>query len=58
MIVIELISKFQNVFSELEVLAAIFAGAIHDVDHPGFTNHYLINTSNFASSLSHIKSEI
>ncbi|OZC06696.1 3'5'-cyclic nucleotide phosphodiesterase [Onchocerca flexuosa] len=33
-----------NVFSELEVLASIFAGAIHDVDHPGFTNHYLINT--------------
>ncbi|MCP9262088.1 cAMP-specific 3',5'-cyclic phosphodiesterase 4D [Dirofilaria immitis] len=24
----------QNVFSELEVLASIFAGAIHDVDHP------------------------
>ncbi|VDO47063.1 unnamed protein product [Onchocerca flexuosa] len=35
----------QNVFSELEVLASIFAGAIHDVDHPGFTNHYLINTN-------------
>ncbi|VDO45521.1 unnamed protein product, partial [Brugia timori] len=34
-----------NVFSELEVLASIFAGAIHDVDHPGFTNHYLINTN-------------
>ncbi|KAL3995164.1 putative 3'5'-cyclic phosphodiesterase pde-4 [Acanthocheilonema viteae] len=35
----------QNVFSELEVLASIFAGAIHDVDHPGFTNHHLINTN-------------
>ncbi|VDK86545.1 unnamed protein product [Litomosoides sigmodontis] len=35
----------QDVFSELEVLASIFAGAIHDVDHPGFTNHYLINTN-------------
>ncbi|VDN07771.1 unnamed protein product [Thelazia callipaeda] len=35
----------QDVFSELEVLASIFAGAIHDVDHPGFTNQYLINTN-------------
>ncbi|CAJ0959815.1 unnamed protein product, partial [Mesorhabditis belari] len=36
----------ENVFNELEILAAIFAGAIHDVDHPGFTNQYLINTNN------------
>lgn len=36
----------QNVFSELEILAALFAGAIHDVDHPGFTNQFLINSSN------------
>ncbi|UMM17310.1 hypothetical protein L5515_013929 [Caenorhabditis briggsae] len=35
-----------DVFSDLEVLAAIFAGAIHDVDHPGFTNQYLINSNN------------
>lgn len=35
-----------EVFSDLEVLAAIFAGAIHDVDHPGFTNQYLINSNN------------
>nr|CAD2184844.1 unnamed protein product [Meloidogyne enterolobii] len=34
----------EGVFSDLEVLAAIFASAIHDVDHPGFTNQYLINT--------------
>ena len=27
------------------MLAAIFAAAIHDVDHPGLTNQYLINTS-------------
>lgn len=26
-------------------MAAIFAAAIHDVDHPGLTNQYLINTS-------------
>ncbi|KAH7718883.1 Protein PDE-4 d [Aphelenchoides avenae] len=35
----------QGVFSDLEVLAAIFSAAIHDVDHPGFTNQYLINSS-------------
>jgi cAMP-specific phosphodiesterase 4 len=28
------------------MMAAIFASAIHDVDHPGFTNQYLINTQN------------
>ncbi|KHJ84913.1 hypothetical protein OESDEN_15367, partial [Oesophagostomum dentatum] len=38
-----------EVFSDLEVMAAIFAGAIHDVDHPGFTNQYLINSSEFLS---------
>ncbi|PAV87712.1 hypothetical protein WR25_03751 [Diploscapter pachys] len=35
-----------DVFSDLEILAAIFSGAIHDVDHPGFTNQYLINSNN------------
>ena len=31
-------------FTDLEVFAAIFSAAIHDVDHPGLTNQYLINT--------------
>jgi len=35
----------ENVFTPLEVMAAIFASSIHDVDHPGLTNQYLINTS-------------
>ncbi|XP_013362709.1 PREDICTED: cAMP-specific 3',5'-cyclic phosphodiesterase 4C isoform X2 [Chinchilla lanigera] len=34
----------QAVFTDLEVLAAIFASAIHDVDHPGVSNQFLINT--------------
>lgn len=35
----------QEVFTDLEILAAIFAAAIHDVDHPGVSNQFLINTS-------------
>ena len=31
-------------FTDLEIFAAIFSAAIHDVDHPGLTNQYLINT--------------
>ena len=32
-------------FTPLEVLAAILASSMHDVDHPGTTNQYLVNTS-------------
>ncbi|XP_046374224.1 cAMP-specific 3',5'-cyclic phosphodiesterase 4C-like isoform X4 [Haliotis rufescens] len=35
----------ENVFTDLEILSAIYACAIHDVDHPGVTNQYLVNTS-------------
>ncbi|XP_068599841.1 3',5'-cyclic-AMP phosphodiesterase 4C-like [Brachionichthys hirsutus] len=35
----------EEVFTDLEVMAALFASAIHDVDHPGVTNQFLINTS-------------
>ncbi|XP_055885166.1 cAMP-specific 3',5'-cyclic phosphodiesterase 4C-like isoform X5 [Biomphalaria glabrata] len=38
-------TALENVFTDLEILAAIFACTIHDVDHPGLTNQYLIQTS-------------
>eukprot|EP00095_Tigriopus_kingsejongensis_P004167 snap_masked-scaffold53_size449031-processed-gene-2.3 protein:Tk04167 transcript:snap_masked-scaffold53_size449031-processed-gene-2.3-mRNA-1 annotation:"hypothetical protein CAPTEDRAFT_180250" len=37
--------NLESVFTPLELMAAIFSAAIHDVDHPGLTNQYLINTS-------------
>ncbi|XP_014680940.1 PREDICTED: cAMP-specific 3',5'-cyclic phosphodiesterase, isoforms N/G-like [Priapulus caudatus] len=43
--VLLLTPALENVFTDLEFLSAIFASAIHDVDHPGVTNQYLINTS-------------
>ena len=46
-----LVCVLQNVFTGLETLAAIFACAIHDVDHPGLTNQYLINTSEYRGAL-------
>ncbi|XP_053695012.1 cAMP-specific 3',5'-cyclic phosphodiesterase-like [Sabethes cyaneus] len=35
----------ENVFTALEICAALFAACIHDVDHPGLTNQFLINSS-------------
>ncbi|XP_063988767.1 3',5'-cyclic-AMP phosphodiesterase isoform X3 [Diachasmimorpha longicaudata] len=35
----------ESVFTPLEISAALFAATIHDVDHPGLTNQFLINSS-------------
>lgn len=37
----------ENVFTPLEICAALFAACVHDVDHPGLTNQFLINSSKF-----------
>ena len=47
---------FLQVFSPLEVLAAILASCIHDVDHPGVTNQYLVNTGEGSAVLDLTKS--
>uniref|UniRef100_A0A6G1SHM3 Phosphodiesterase n=1 Tax=Aceria tosichella TaxID=561515 RepID=A0A6G1SHM3_9ACAR len=35
-----------SVFTDLEIMTALYAAAIHDVDHPGVTNQYLIDSGN------------
>lgn len=42
----------ESVFTPLEITAALFAATIHDVDHPGLTNQFLINSSEYSESLS------
>ena len=44
----------QSVFTDLEVLAAILASAVHDVDHPGVNNHFLVATSKYIKSKTHL----
>eukprot|EP00057_Strongylocentrotus_purpuratus_P022796 XP_011677270.1 PREDICTED: cAMP-specific 3',5'-cyclic phosphodiesterase 4C isoform X4 [Strongylocentrotus purpuratus] len=35
----------ENVFTDLEIMAALFSAAIHDVHHPGLNNQFLCTTS-------------
>jgi cAMP-specific phosphodiesterase 4 len=44
----------ENVFTPLEICSALFAACIHDVDHPGLTNQFLINSSKFFDMRRHI----
>ena len=46
--------NLESVFTPLEVFAALFASSIHDVDHPGVTNQYLINTNKIFFHYLHI----
>ena len=34
-----------NVLSDLEKFALVIAAAVHDVDHPGRSNNFMIETS-------------
>jgi len=35
---------FQSVMTDLETFAVILAAAVHDVDHPGVSNQFLVQT--------------
>lgn len=39
----------EGVFTPLEVGGALFAACIHDVDHPGLTNQFLVNSSEWTT---------
>ena len=43
--VVKHISMIELTLISSKVMTAVFSAAIHDVDHPGLTNQYLINTS-------------
>ena len=38
-------NALEDVFTPLEILSVLFAAAVHDAGHPGFTNQYLVNTN-------------
>jgi high affinity cAMP-specific and IBMX-insensitive 3',5'-cyclic phosphodiesterase 8 len=36
---------FQSIFDEIDEVAALLAAIVHDLDHPGKTNSFLVNSS-------------
>jgi hypothetical protein len=38
-------TKLKEIWSDLELFGMYFAAIIHDHDHPGFTNNFLVTTS-------------
>ncbi|CAF2862931.1 unnamed protein product [Rotaria sp. Silwood2] len=39
-------SSLMNVFTQIEIAALLFSAAIHDYEHPGLNNGYLVKTKN------------
>ncbi|CAF3581747.1 unnamed protein product [Rotaria socialis] len=39
-------SSLMNVFTQTEIAALLFAAAVHDYEHPGLNNGYLVKTKN------------
>ncbi|KAJ3373758.1 cAMP-specific 3',5'-cyclic phosphodiesterase 4D [Kappamyces sp. JEL0680] len=44
-------AKIKDIWSDIELLAMYFAAIIHDHDHPGLTNNYLVTTSDPKATL-------
>ena len=42
---------FQEIFDDLDQVACLLAAIVHDLDHPGFTNAFLINAGNHLAVL-------
>jgi hypothetical protein len=48
--------KAQGIFTDLELLSIYIAASIHDYDHPGFNNNFLISTGDKRAMLYNDKS--
>jgi len=41
----------QGIFNEMDEVASLLAAIVHDLDHPGKTNTYLVNSGSQLSLL-------